>query len=140
MKTNIIYWTSTGNTEKIAMGIASGLSKNTTRQIYVTHARKEDIEEADLLLLGASAMGVEEIDDSEMAPFIHKNKDVFKDKKVALFGSYDWGDGEFMRFFEQLLESYGAKLVVESLIITNTPNEEDLETCKLFAQKLLNIS
>lgn len=135
MKTTIIYWTSTGNTEVMAQGILKGLEKE-TKLVHVAHAKAEDIKEADLVILGASAMGVEEIDDSEMAPFIMANKALFDQKKVALFGSYDWGDGEWMRTWEDLMTSLKAVLVTESFICPGLPDDETMVLLETYGQKL----
>jgi|ASRP01.1.fsa_nt_gi flavodoxin short chain len=146
MKTTIIYWTSTGNTEKIATFIEQGLNvgKESADHIInlkpVSNSDEADILTSDLVILGCSAMGVEEIDTSEMEPFLRAHQDLFKDKSVALFGSYGWGDGEWMENWEVLMESFGAKLETDSLIVIEEPEDEAIDDCLNFGKTLAGVA
>lgn len=132
MKTSIIYWSSTGNTEKIAFALEEALDEAIT--LSVDQATQKDLE-ADLICLGSPAMGVEHIDDTQMEPFLLRNKDVFKGKAVALFGSYDWGDGTWMDEWSDMMEAMGAKLK-GTLKIQNEPDASNKEQIVSFASSL----
>ena len=60
-------------------------------------------------------------------------------KKIALFGSYGWGDGQWMRDWEERMTAAGATLVGgEGLMCHETPDEEGLEACKELGRQLAN--
>lgn len=112
-KAVIIYWSATGNTESMAMAIERGIRNNISDVsiTQVAQATTDMVEVADLVVLGCPAMGVEELEEYEFAPFYEEIKSLLSGKKVALFGSYDWGDGEWMRNWEEDVKSTGADLV-----------------------------
>ncbi len=140
MKTTIIYWTSTGNTEKMATLIKKGLDQPDTAIEAVIktvgNSTAGDIRESDVVLLGCPAMGVEELDTSEMEPFIRMNAEVFKGKSIALFGSYGWGDGEWMASWEEMMVDIGAKVEMESLIVNEMPEGQSEFECIDFGKKI----
>ena len=139
MKTTIIYWSSTGNTEKMANLIVQGLLESGTDmdvQIkYVGDSNENDLIESDLVLLGSPAMGVEEIDDSEMEPFIMKNKQIFNGKMIGLFGSYGWGDGEWMDSWYDMMTSLGARIVLDNLMVNEAPEDDSEQKCLDYGRK-----
>lgn len=143
MKITIIYWTNTGNTEKMAELIKEGIDgSNADVKITIKTVGKsvtDDIRESDLVVLGSPAMGVEELDTSEMEPFIRSNKEVFNGKSVALFGSYGWGDGEWMRSWEDMMSDIGAKIEVESLIVNESPDGQSKDECIAFGKNISQI-
>jgi flavodoxin short chain len=141
MKVNVIYWSSTGNTEIMARGIYDAVFKNKSIEVklfHVSDATVDHIKEADLVVLGASAMSVETIDDSEMAPFIVSNKSVFKNKSVALFGSYDWGDGEWLRTWQEMMIEIETKVILAPLMVANEPDEEGMNLCHGYGEKIID--
>ena len=117
-KTVIIYWSGTGNTEAIANAIANGVSQidSDVTVLSVNEANEDDVINADKVLLGCPSMGAEELEEYEFKPFYDSIKDQLFGKPVALFGSYDWGDGEWMRTWEAELNELGADLFEESFI------------------------
>lgn len=131
MKQYVIYWTSTGNTQVMAETIAESIQGELAS---VDQATVDTLKAADVVYLGAPAMGVEEVDD-EMMDFIKEQADVFATKKVVLFGSYDWGDGDWLTNWENEMTSIGAT-VVGTLKVQNTPDEEGIEACKALAKSL----
>lgn len=139
-KITVIYWTSTGNTEVMAEAIAEGAisESNDVTLLSVGKASIEDYQSADVVLFGCSAMSVEEIDDSEMLPFIESIQPFAKDKKTALFGSYGWGDGTWMTDWETQMTGYGSTITQESLMINELPDAAGLEACKNFGKLLYN--
>ncbi|MFZ5969282.1 MAG: flavodoxin [Bacillota bacterium] len=132
-KTSIIYWSGTGNTEIMAEAIKEGASieGNEVKLLRVEEASNNDVVEADAIALGCPSMGAEVLEESFMEPFVESLKDVdFSGKTVALFGSYDWGDGMWMREWVDRMKGYGANLVADGLIIHLTPDEAGLQECK----------
>lgn len=136
-KVNIIYWSGTGNTEKMAEAIKEGLASAEVKLLSVSDATTKDVEEAEVVVLGCPSMGDEVLEEGEMEPFVDSISNIAKGKKVALFGSYGWGDGQWMREWEERMESYGAEIKAESLIHQGEPDDSTIEECKAFAQKLV---
>lgn len=104
--------------------------------LTVDEADESVIKEADAIALGCPSMGAEELEDGEFAPFYEGIKHLLSGKKVALFGSYDWGTGEWMETWQADVEGAGAVLVDDGLIVHLTPEEHDLTNCNLLGQRL----
>lgn len=102
----------------------------------VDEADESVITEADAIGLGCPSMGAEELEDGEFAPFYESIKNKLSGKKVALFGSYDWGTGEWMQTWQDDVERTGAILVDDGLIVHLTPEDSDLTNCNLLGQRL----
>ncbi|WP_446896947.1 flavodoxin [Clostridium sp. LBM24168] len=136
---NIIYWSGTGNTEKMANLIGKGVTESGhfAKLVNVSKASEEDVNTADILVLGSPAMGDEVIEESEMEPFVDSIIDKIKGKKIALFGSYGWGDGQWMRSWQEKMEDAGASLVDDGLIINEAPEGEDEAKCIEFGKSLI---
>lgn len=136
---SIIYWSGTGNTEKMANLISEGLiEKGQSPKLFnISQASIEDVDAADLVILGSPSMGAEVIEEAEMEPFVEDIRTVVSGKKVALFGSYGWGDGEWMRNWEERMESYGAFLAGEGLIVNGYPEGEEAQRCIDFGKALV---
>jgi flavodoxin short chain len=134
----VIYWSGTGNTEMMAEAIGEGAKSGdaNVKVVGVDKASVEDVTNAEVIALGCPSMGDEELEESEMEPFVDSIKDAVKGKKVALFGSYGWGSGEWMEDWQERMKGYGAELVGDGLIINETPDEDGLETCKDLGKKL----
>ncbi|MBO5577242.1 MAG: flavodoxin [Ruminococcus sp.] len=135
MKTAVIFWSGTGNTEAMANAVAQGAGVSA----QAVSAFSGDLSEYDAVALGCPAMGAEELEDSEFEPFYTANEAKLSGKPVALFGSYDWGDGEWMRLWADRAAAAGAKIVGgEGLIVNNTPDDEALAKCKELGEKLVS--
>jgi len=133
MKTAVIYWSGTGNTEAMAKAIAEGAGAD----LFSVSEFDGDISAYDRVAFGCPAMGAEELEDSEFEPFFAGVEDKLNEKKVALFGSYGWGDGEWMRLWADRVKSAGAVLLNdEGLIVNETPSDDDLADCKALGEKL----
>ena len=139
-KVNVIYWSGTGNTEAMAKLIAEGAKEKgaEVKLLNVSDAKEEDVREADVVAFGSPAMGAEVVEESEMEPFIESVSSIVSGKKVALFGSYGWGDGEWMRNWADQMDDFGADLVNEGLIIQEAPEGSLAEDCKNFGIELVN--
>lgn len=132
-KISIIYWSGTGNTEAIAGFIKDSLAaENEVKLLNVSEASKDNVAEADVVILGSPSMGSEVIEESEMEPFVDSISTVVSGKNVALFGSYGWGDGEWMRNWKDRMEGYGANVLTE-IICQDAPGEACEEQCKALA-------
>lgn len=134
----IIYWSGTGNTEEMANAIAEGVKRNAEVIIKrADDATKQDIMNAHAVALGCPSMGSEVLEEDVMEPFVDSLSDIdWNNKPLALFGSYDWGDGEWMRNWEERMANYGASLIQEGLIVNLQPDEDDLEKCRQLGEKL----
>jgi flavodoxin, short chain len=132
-KVMIVYWSGTGNTEKMAQLIADG-SKEAGAEVTmktVSEAKPDEVANYDVVAIGSPSMGAEVLEESEMEPFVEDISALVKGCKLALFGSYDWGDGEWMRNWVDRMEGAGARIYDgEGLIVHLTPEGEDAEKCK----------
>ncbi len=131
-KTAIIYWSGTGNTEAMAQAVLEGARSvdPDTYMCTVSEISAADAAGYDTLIMGCPAMGAEELEESEFEPFFSNLEGSLSGKKAALFGSYGWGDGEWIRNWEERVTSAGAKLVCDSVIANETPNDDALEQCR----------
>ena len=132
---HIIYWSASGNTEAMANAIAEG-AKGAEVQVccsQVSEASAEDALGSDLLALGCPAMGDEVLEEGEFEPFFQALEPHLAGKKVALFGSYGWGDGQWMRDWQDRTVKAGALLFRgEGLIINETPDDDGIAQCRDF--------
>lgn len=138
-KINIIYWSGTGNTESMAEAIFEGSKKGgNSKLLTVDKATLEDVKEADVLFLGCPSMGVEELEESEMEPFMESISSDISGKKIVLFGSYGWGDGEWMKDWEERVKNCGGIIVEDSVICNELPEEEHLNHLSNLGEKYCN--
>jgi len=130
-KIAVIYWSGTGNTEAMAKAIAEGAEAD----VISVSEFKGSVGDWEKIAFGCPSMGTEELEDSEFEPFFSGIEQSLKDKKVALFGSYGWGDGEWMRNWEERVKDDGALLFQnEGLIIKETPDSDGLAECIKFGE------
>lgn len=133
-KIAIIYWSGTGNTEAIAQMIKSATESSCeVKLLNVGEATKEDIICGDVIILGSPSMGNEVIEETEMEPFVESISSIIAGKKVILFGSYGWGDGQWMRDWKDRMEGYGANVLCE-IICQDHPGVECEVQCKDIAR------
>ena len=139
MKAAVVYWSGTGNTEAMANAIAEGISgKGAEVTVFIASEFGADkVSEFDVLAFGCPAMGAEVLEEDEFEPMFTEVEGSLKDKKVALFGSYGWGDGEWMRSWEERCINGGITLAAESLIINDTPDDDGIAKCKEFGEALI---
>lgn len=140
MKVSIIYWSGTGNTEAMAVAVKEGAEAAGAGAVLksVDKASEADVLDADFILFGCPSMGDEVLEESEFEPFIESIEGKLAGKKLALFGSYGWGDGQWMRDWEIRMKNAGADLVVDSLIVNETPSGDNLEKCREFARNAIS--
>ncbi len=138
MKTAVVYWSGTGNTEAMANAVADGMKEKGAEAVIFTASEfnSSKVPEFDAIAFGCPAMGAEVLEEDEFEPMFTEVEGALKDKKVALFGSYGWGDGEWMRSWEDRCNNAGITLAAESLIINEAPDEDGIEKCKALGQTL----
>ena len=134
MKTAVIYWSGTGNTEAMAKAAAEGANC----EAVSVSGFSGDIGEYDALALGCPAMGAEVLEEEEFEPFFTDIEGKINGKKILLFGSYGWGDGEWMRNWQDRVTAAGAELIGgEGFIVNESPSDDDLAKLKELASQML---
>ncbi len=133
-KVAVVYWSGTGNTEAMANYVADGAKSKGAEVDVMTSAdfSADKLANYDSIALGCPSMGAEVLEETEFQPMWDSIKDSLSDKNVALFGSYGWGDGEWMRNWE---EETTAKSV-ESYICNEAPDSDAEAACKSLGEKL----
>ena len=134
MKVAVIYASTTGNTEAMANAISDAVKAAGAEVIFSTadSANKDDVLSSDVILLGSPAMGDEVLEDS-VEEFYSGIEGSLNGKKVGIFGSYDWGDGQWLRDWTDRLNNAGAVSIAEPLMVHLTPEEADVEQCNAWA-------
>lgn len=141
-KIYVVFWSQSGNTEAMANSIAEGIQEAGKEAIVtdVSSASLKDLEGTTAFALGCPAMGVEVLEESEMEPFVEGVETFAAGKKIALFGSYGWGDGQWMRDWEERMSNAGATIVNgEGLICNDAPDEAGLDECRNLGKLLASI-
>ncbi|CAC9935075.1 flavodoxin [Aedoeadaptatus nemausensis] len=133
----VIYWSGTGNTEAMANAIAEGIREagEETKIIEVDSATEETVASAEKIAFGCPAMGAEELEEASMRPFMDDVNPLLKGKKILLFGSYDWADGEWMETWEDEVRGQGASYI-DTVIAKGEPDGDAVEECKKSARAL----
>lgn len=137
-KIAVVYWSQTGNTKVMAETIAAAVkSGGADAEVFqVSKITPEQAAGYDKLALGCPAMGAEVLEEGEFEPFFTELEGSLGKKKVALFGSYGWGDGQWMRDWQDRAVAAGAQLFRgEGLIVNEIPQDADLENCKEFGKE-----
>ena len=137
-KVAVIYWSGTGNTQQMADAVAEG-ARGAGAEVSVFSVSEISADAAaayDHLALGCPAMGGEVLEESEFEPFFSELEGSLSGKKVVLFGSYDWGDGQWMRDWQQRTVQAGAQMPADGLIVNLTPDEGGLAQCRELGAKI----
>lgn len=129
-KIAVIYWSGTGNTEVMANAVYESAKEvsDDAELMNVGEISAADAAKYDVLLLGCPAMGAEVLEEEEFEPFFTELEGSLSGKKVGLFGSYGWGDGEWMRSWQERTEAAGA-MIIGSVIANDAPDDEALSLC-----------
>ena len=136
----VAYWSQTGNTEAMANAVGEGIvaAGGEADVIPVSAASVDELKNAASFALGCPAMGAEVLEESEMEPFVAEVEAIAAGKKIGLFGSYGWGDGQWMRDWEDRMTAAGATVVNgEGVIAHEAPDDEALEACKNLGKALV---
>lgn len=139
MKTAVVYWSGTGNTEAMAAAVAEGIKENGGEASLFTAAEFDPkfMAEYDAAAFGCPAMGAEVLEEDEFEPLFEACEGSIKGKKIALFGSYGWGDGEWMRNWEDRCREDGAVLACDSVICNDAPDDDAVASCKALGAALV---
>ncbi len=130
-KVAIVYWSGTGNTEKMATCIADGVKEagGESKLLSPSEFSADCFKDYSVVAFGCPSMGSEQLEDGEFEPMFTGLEGSLSGKKIALFGSYGWGDGQWMRDWCERCSS--ASLYDENgLIINETPDDDDQEACR----------
>ena len=141
-KIYVIYWSMSGNTQAMAEAIAKGINDSGKEAVvqYVSEASVSELQDAKVFALGCPAMGAEVLEEGEMEPFVSEVEGIAAGKKIALFGSYGWGDGQWMRDWEGRVTGDGATLVNDEGIICNAaPDDSVAEQLKDLGRTLAGL-
>ena len=139
MKTAVVYWSGTGNTELMANSVADG-AKAAGADVSVFTASEfsaAKLEEFDCVAFGCPSMGDEQLEEGEFEPMFVSCIPVLQKKKVALFGSYGWGDGEWMRNWVEECESLGVDMACDSVICNEMPDDAGKAECEALGAALV---
>lgn len=139
-KAAVIYWSGTGNTEAMANAVAEGM-KESGAEVSLLSAdavSAADLAGLDAVALGCPAMGSEVLEDMEFEPMFDGCKSSLKGKRVALFGSYGWGGGEWMHNWERDCRSSGIQLACDSVICNEAPDDAALAACQALGKTLVD--
>ena len=135
-KVAIVFWSATGNTETMANCIAEGAGA-AAAIVPCAEMDAAKLNEYDVVAFGCPAMGAEQLEESEFEPMFAALEGSLNGKKIALFGSYGWGDGEWMRNWEESCKEAGANLVCDSVICQEEPDDEATDACKALGAALV---
>ena len=132
-KACVVYWSGTGHTEAMAPAVAES---SQGKLFTAAEFGPDQAKEYDAIAMGCPAMGAEVLEEEEFQPMFDAVKPVLAGKKVALFGSYGWGDGEWMRNWEEECLGAGATLACDSVICQDDPDEDALSACRALGEAL----
>ena len=131
-KIAVVYWSGTGNTEQIASAVLVCAKEKGADAVLFTSSEFDAamMEQYDAVAFGCPAMGAEVLEEDEFQPMFDACEGKISGKKIALFGSYGWGDGEWMRSWEETCRNAGAELACDSVICNEAPDDEVLKQCR----------
>ncbi len=137
-KVAVVYWSGTGNTEAMAKAVVAGATEKGA-EVELKDCSQFDasmMDSYDAIAFGCPSMGVESLEESEFEPMFSACESKLSGKRIALFGSYGWGDGEWMRTWEDTCKNDGAFLVCDSVICNEAPDDDAVASCKALGAAL----
>ena len=137
-KIAVVYWSGTGNTEAMASAVAEGAREKGAEADLLTASEfsSDQVSAYDAIAFGCPSMGAEQLEESEFEPMFTACEGELRGKNIALFGSYGWGDGEWMRSWEERCSQDGANLAADSVICNDAPDDEALSECRALGAAL----
>lgn len=142
-KVIVAYWSQTGNTEEMANALGKGIEQagKTAEVAEISRVSLEDLKACAAFALGCPSMGDEVLEEGEMEPFVSEVEKFCNGKSIALFGSYGWGDGQWMRDWVDRMKAAGANIVNgEGLITEGSPDASAVEDCIKLGSALAQLS
>ena len=141
-KVIVAYWSQTGNTQAMAEAIGAGVTEagKEAAVVDIASVSMDELKSAAGFALGCPAMGAEVLEEGEMEPFVMEVEGFAAGKKIALFGSYGWGDGQWMRDWEERMSSAGATVLGgEGIICQDAPAEDTIAELKNIGKQLADM-
>ena len=137
-KVAVVFWSGTGNTEAMAKAVAEGAQEKGAEVSVMgpSDFGASVVAKYDGIAFGCPAMGAEQLEEAEYQPMWDEVKGELSGKKIVLFGSYGWGDGEWIRLWEDEAKEAGAVLAADSLMINGAPDDEGEADCKAIGAAL----
>lgn len=134
----VIYWSGSGNTEAMANAVVEGIKQagSDADLFFVTDITSADAAKYDKVALGCPAMGSEVLEEGDFQPFWDDVRGDLSGKSCALFGSYSWADGEWMRTWQSEAEDAGLRLVADGLAVYDAPDDDGLAQCRALGEAL----
>ena len=136
----IVYWTGSGNTEAMAHAVEEG-AQNAGAEVslnFVSDISADEAASFDHIALGCPAMGNEQLEEYEFEPFFEELLPQLQGKKVLIFGSYSWNEGDWIQLWKDRLNEAGVELVAEPVKAYSYPEDDVLEACKALGESLAN--
>ena len=130
-KVAVVYWSATGNTAAMAQAVGDAAAAGGAEVTYLAPGEfsSSKLAEYDVVAFGCPAMGAEVLEEEEFEPMFTELEGSLKDKRIGLFGSYGWGDGQWMRDWQDRAVAAGAYLVMDGVMANYTPDAEAIEKC-----------
>lgn len=141
-KVNVVFWSQSGNTEKMANAVGAGISAagKEAAVTYVGDASLDELKASDAFALGCPAMGAEVLEEAEMEPFVADLEGFVAGKTIGLFGSYGWGDGQWMRDWVERMTAAGATVIGgEGIICQDSPDSDIISTLEELGRVLAQV-
>ena len=141
-KINVVYWSMTGNTKSMANAIADGIKSvgGEVNVCEISAITPDELAANDVFALGCPAMGAENLEESEVEPFVEELESKINGKKIALFGSYGWGDGTWMRDWVDRMTGAGAEVINgEGTICEEAPDDAAIKELTELGKKLASL-
>jgi len=137
-KVAVVFWSGTGNTEAMAKAVIEGIKGAGAEAVEVAPSAFDasKVNEFDAIAFGCPAMGNEVLEEGEFDPMFSGIESALSGKKIALFGSYGWGDGQWMRDWEERCKAAGAVLACESVMANEAPDDSATASCKALGAAL----
>ena len=138
-KAAVVFWSGTGNTEAMANAVLDGIKEAGAEGALFTASEfnADMMDQYDAIAFGCPSMGVEQLEDSEFEPMFQSCRAKLSGKKIALFGSYGWGDGEWMRNWQETCQNDGAVMACEFVICNDAPDDGATAACKALGKALV---
>ncbi|MBQ9437199.1 MAG: flavodoxin [Lachnospiraceae bacterium] len=141
-KVYVIFWTQGGNTGQMAQAVIDGIKEAGKEAVAwpVSQADASALKDVAGFAMGCPAMGDEVLEESEMEPFVESIEGMVAGKKLALFGSYGWGDGQWMRDWTARMQKAGAEVIGgEGVICHEAPDDDAIAACKELGKTLAGL-
>ena len=137
-KIQVVYWTQSGNTQAMAEAVGRGIEAagKEAEVVDVSTADMDALKASSVFAMGCPAMGAEVLEEGEMEPFVEEVEGFAAGKKIALFGSYGWGDGQWMLDWADRVRAAGAQLCADPVTVNEAPQDSELDECRALGRAL----